>query len=309
MDFVDARCRIGLVTVTYNSSSVLDDFLASVRNSSGVDFHLYVIDNASADDSVAKVRAAIDIPITVIANVTNDGVATGNNQGIEAALADGCDWVFLVNNDTLFAPDLMSSLVIEAERTNAKMMTPTIEAVDPDGSIWYAGGRFSRVHGLLTKHELEGRSLAKARSDTRLTGYAPSCALMVHSSVFDRVGRMDERFFVYFDDADFVWRARRAGYGVWIAGHLHLLHKASALTGGSASDFSVKWMSRNWILMVRKHTRGAFRAYCLTYIATWTLARQLLRLDTPAHSRLRWHNYRESLKIPLSRAALVQGEV
>src|SRR6185369_1902431 len=103
--------KVGAVTVTYNSSAVLNDFLSSFLHQSYQDLRLYIVDNASTDDTLTQVARVASPGICVIANAENVGIATGNNQGIHAALEDGCDSILLMNNDTAFGPDLVGKLV------------------------------------------------------------------------------------------------------------------------------------------------------------------------------------------------------
>ncbi|RYE38977.1 MAG: glycosyltransferase, partial [Hyphomicrobiales bacterium] len=92
----EVQRRIGVVTVTYNSAKVLPDFFESTNRQIGCEFHLYVIDNASRDESVALSRTLAHCATTIIANPDNVGVAEGNNQGIRKALEDGCTHVLLL---------------------------------------------------------------------------------------------------------------------------------------------------------------------------------------------------------------------
>ena len=92
--------KIGLVTVTYNSESVLADFLQSVKNQTYNNYCLYVVDNDSKDKTKKLLQAEANIQL--INNEDNLGVAYANNQGVKLALKDGCEFVLLVNNDTVF---------------------------------------------------------------------------------------------------------------------------------------------------------------------------------------------------------------
>src|ERR1700729_3843408 len=82
--------KIGVVTVTYNGAKVIREFLASLDSQTHSNFILYVVDNASNDDVLDVVSKVSQFRIKVIANPDNRGVAEGNNQGIRAALAEGC---------------------------------------------------------------------------------------------------------------------------------------------------------------------------------------------------------------------------
>src|ERR1700733_2803561 len=98
--------RIGVVTVTYNSASVLPAFLGCVMEQTHREFILFAADNSSTDDTLRMLRGCSDERLKIIANPDNRGVAAGNNQGIVAALEAGCRSVLLLNNDTEFGATL-----------------------------------------------------------------------------------------------------------------------------------------------------------------------------------------------------------
>ena len=302
--------RVGVVTVTYNSADVLDDFLDSASAQQDVELRLYAVDNDSKDDSVERLRAETRLPhVSVVANAHNAGVAEGNNQGIAAALQDGCDWVLLLNNDTVFPPDLVTTLVRNAELDRAKLVAPVIEATEPAHTIWYAGGRirgFSRV----TRHLRVGAPIESAPIERSATGYASTCCLLVHPEVFASVGLMDPSYFVYFDDVDFAARALEAGYRYRLDPGVRLLHKASALTGGKESPFTVSWTARNWPYTVRRNRRGLARLLGLAYVQLWICGRLVVRRDAWQDFLLRQRKFREALTLPLvaaQRAAVPVG--
>jgi GT2 family glycosyltransferase len=93
---------VGVVTVTYNSDRVIDGFLSSLLAQTYDNFVLYVVDNISSDETLARVKAFNDTRIRVIANPDKRGIAEGNNQGIRATLQDGCGLILQFNNDTEF---------------------------------------------------------------------------------------------------------------------------------------------------------------------------------------------------------------
>ena len=80
--------KIGVVTVTFNSSSVLDDFFNSIEQQDYLDFNLYIIDNSSIDDTLSKVESWSFKSKALLKNNNNLGVAAGNNQGIRLARAN-----------------------------------------------------------------------------------------------------------------------------------------------------------------------------------------------------------------------------
>src|SRR5579862_9142466 len=131
---------IGIVTVTYNSGLVIDDFLRSLLAQTYRDFILYIVDNASSDRTLSLVNGYNDPRICIIANSGNLGIAKANNQGITLALSAGCNYVLLVNNDTEFGPALLATLVTGMETHAADMTAPKILFHHDQEVIWSAGG-------------------------------------------------------------------------------------------------------------------------------------------------------------------------
>jgi GT2 family glycosyltransferase len=245
--------KIGVVTVTYNSADVIDDFLASTLRQTYSHFILYLVDNASTDQTLEKLARCRDARIVVIANQKNVGVAEGNNQGVRAALAAGCDSVLFINNDTEFDSALFESLGEGMRRHGADMIAPKILFHDNPEMIWCAGGGFKPSKGYVGVHYGLGEIDRGQFDAVRRLQHAPTCCLLVKQKVFARIGLMDPRYFVYIDDADFCFRAMRAGFHLIYFPSSTVLHKASSLTGGAESDFAIRYCTRNQIYFVLKN--------------------------------------------------------
>lgn len=244
--------QIGVVTVTYGSESVLPEFLESLSQQTYSNFKLYVIDNASKDRTLEMCRARNDLSIAIIANEQNLGVATANNLGIRAALADGCEEVLLLNNDIVFGPDLFGALHSGLARFAAEMSTCKMYYHDAPNTVWYAGGHFRIWHGMTSVHRGTGQLDNGQFDSPQRVAYAPTCCLLVRASVFERIGLMDERYFVYYDDSDFLLRCWRKDIPLWYIPEAKLWHKVSSLTS-STSDFTNAQFAKNRAYFRRKH--------------------------------------------------------
>lgn len=236
---------IGIVTVLYNSSSVLDDFFRTLNDQSFKNFILYVIDNKSADDSLAKARAlseAVSFRTKIIANPDNYGVAKGNNQGIENALKDGCDFVLLSNNDVVLEDTTIETLLREHLALHADMSVPKIYLYQSN-RLYFGGGKFYKFRAS-SVHFGYNKPDGKKYGSTRQINYAPTCFMLIDKSVFDAVGMMDENYFVYYDDTDFIYRSQRIGLKLVYIPLASIQHKESVCTG-RRSDFFYKYLFRN----------------------------------------------------------------
>jgi GT2 family glycosyltransferase len=304
---------IGAVTVTFNSEDVLDDFLESARAQVGVDLRLYVVDSGSSDRTVEKVRAAADSRVVLIENSENVGFAEGSNQGIVRAIADGVDWILLINNDTRFDPQLVRTLHASATKHGLDVVSPLILATEPENAIWYAGGTLSKV-ALVARHQHEGEPATEAPARLTSTGFGSACCLLIKPEVFAEAGMFDPVYFVYFDDVDLASRVIAAGFQYWIEPKAVLVHKASALTGGKRSPFTLRWTARNWPLMIRKRRNGLAKVAALLFVQAWIFARVLLRRDPIDVFALRQRQFAVAMRMdvggpapkPQLRSAVVQ---
>jgi GT2 family glycosyltransferase/acetyltransferase-like isoleucine patch superfamily enzyme len=254
--------KIGVVTVTYNSATVLDDFLRSVQCQTHRNFLLYAVDNASRDTSVKQLQSWADNRLRLLPNSENVGIAEGNNQGTRAALADGCDFILYLNNDIEFGANTFAVLLEELSELDCDMIAPKI--LYGDGvKLWFAGGGFNVAKGYLTYHEGFGDIDRGQFEQARRVSYSSTCCLLLRKRVFDEIGMMDPKYFVYWDDSDFSFRAWKAGMKLFYTPRARILHKVSTLTGGTTSDFTIRYNARGHVYFMLKHL-GFWR--CLYYL-------------------------------------------
>lgn len=287
--------RIGVVTVLYQSAAVLPDFFASLEAQTHRNFMVYCVDNASTDGS-ADLCAQRSAPYVIIVNERNLGVAEGNNIGIRAAMEAGCDSVLLLNNDVVFGPEMFARLLHGLDRHKADMVTPMIYFSDPPDMVWCAGGAFNRLIGYKSIHSGGGaRDSGQFKIDRRIE-YSPTCCVLARTDVFNKVGLMDERYFVYWDDADWMWRAKKAGVSLWYVSDAALWHKVGSLTGGKESDFSIHYGARNMAYFLYKNVnRAAAFAFRIAYGCYYTFNLLLPGRRDVAAKRLR--GWREGLEL------------
>ncbi|MGB3470877.1 MAG: glycosyltransferase family 2 protein [Erythrobacter sp.] len=246
--------RLALITVTFNSSPVLDDFLDALDAQAGRDWILIVVDNASRDDTRQRLNAWVGCKDLVF-NSTNVGFAAATNQGIRRAREIGCEAIVMLNNDTTFTADFTSKLLEFYDRTGALLIAPVITHFGKPGHFWYSGGSLTHWRGGF-------QAFVDTKAHDRPSWpaqFAPGCALFVAMEVFDRVGMLDEQFFVYWEDVDFALRVASEGLEFTVIAEPEVAHKVSALTGAT-SPFSLMMYHRNQVLLMLKHF-GSFVTY------------------------------------------------
>jgi len=278
--------KIGVITVAYNSHHVIDGFVTSLMRQTWSDFSLYAVDNASTDDTIRRLEKYGDQRIRLIANRTNTGAAEGNNQGIRAALADNCETILLINNDTEFGPLLLEKLAGCLEEYSCDMVAPKILFHDSQDIIWSAGGGFSPARGYASHLYGHGDIDAGQFDVPRYVDNAPTTCLLVRKRVFERIGLLDERYFAYVEDTDFCYRAKLAGLRLMYFPSVTLFHKEHSLTGGLGSEFMMRYTTRNRVYFMLKHLgllRGlyyvpAYQAYLLLQFLSRRIGMPILRV-------------------------------
>jgi len=294
--------RIGVVTVTYNSARLLDDFLKSLDVQRYRNFILFAVDSASKDESVERLRSGGKCERVVIVNEANVGIAIGNNQGIRAAIEAGCEYVLLLNNDVVFEEDLFERLVAGIEAEKSAMAVPMIYYFQPSNRIWAAGGAFQPLLGFRNFHRGENREDIGQFSESCLVDFAPACCILIRREVFAQIGLMDERYFVYSDDADFMFRARREKLRVSFIPAAKLWHKVSSLTGGLESDFTCYHAARGRALFLYKNLGRFWGGFWSAVTHFVYRMRPIIRKDTGRRCALKCKGLRDGKKLALATA-------
>jgi GT2 family glycosyltransferase len=290
--------RIGVVTVTFNSGSVLPQFLACLFKQSLSQFILYAVDNQSTDDTLTILKQTKDERLRVIENNENVGVAEGNNLGIRAAMADGCQTILLLNNDTEFPEELFAHLHAGLAENQCDMTTAKILYFEPSDVIWCAGGWLDRKRFLGAFHYGMGEKDTGQYNAARRVTYVPTCCLLMRRSVIDRIGMMDSRYFVYNDDVDFLYRCLQQDLTLWYLPDARLYHKVSSLTGGDGSEFSIRYMTRNRAYFLRKHLQTwQVLLWAIHFLAYTAPRRLLMGHDSFRIWRLRCTSLMEGLRM------------
>lgn len=259
---------IWVVVLNWNGWQDTIECLRSLDKLAYQHYRVLVIDNGSTDDSVARIKEQFP-EIELIETGKNLGFAGANNLGILHALNRGAEFVWLLNNDTLVEPHSLSQLVeVALNNPEAGAVGSVLYYLDNPSQVQAWGG--GRVNFLL------GRT-HHAHQPARLD-YLTAASLLIRRRVFESVGLLDDGFFMYWEDADFGYRMRKAGWKLAVAAETRILHKESA-SSGTKSYRTNLYLSASTVRFFSKHGKAAFAT-----IAVSIAGRALLRLATGA-----WH--------------------
>jgi len=257
------------VVVNWNGWADTIACLVSLMQQQYPTLRVVVVDNGSTDDSVARIRAEFP-KVSVIEAGSNLGFPGGSNIGIECAIKDGADFVWLLNNDTVAPPDTCAKLVARAkQQPKAGLIGSVLYYMhDPTKVQAWGGGNITVWLGHSTHFQ--------APAALGATGYLTFASVLIPRDVILRVGMLYEGFFMYWDDADFALRVTKAGYGLTVAEDTAVLHKEA----GSASRRSPtidRYSTAAGLHFMRRHARVPWVS--MTVFLMLKLVNRVLRLE------------------------------
>ncbi len=240
------------IILNWNGSEETIACLHSMQAQTYLNLHLLVIDNGSVDDSVQKIKSAFP-DISLIENDTNLGFAGGVNVGLRHALAAGAEYVLILNNDLVIDPNCVMEMT-NCLQEDIAFVTAVIYYTNDPNRIWSIGGH---IHPLTLEKTSDARGILDTGqlTDVLSRDFVPGGATMMSRIALEKIGLFDERFFLYYEDADISLRALRAGLKSIVATKAKMWHSVSASAGGTDSPRERYWMARSSIIYFYKHAR------------------------------------------------------
>jgi hypothetical protein len=197
--------------------------LASLYASTYPNSKVIVLDNRSTDGSVEAIRSAFpDIDVVDLKN--NLGYAGNNNVGVEMALRQGADWVWVLNEDTVFDADCLTRLVEVGEADpKVGIVGPMVYHHDEPGVIQSAGGMLGKFWQ--SRHLGQNEADHGQYRDPLQVEWISGCAILVRRAVIEQVGALDSKFFIYWEETEWCIRASRGGWRIVHVPSARLWHK------------------------------------------------------------------------------------
>ena len=231
----------------------------------GAQWHAFIVDNASTDESIDKLSNLGD-DVTLIQSPMNSGWTGGNNQGLKEALRAGFKYFFILNNDALVLPDTIAVLQSSLENhTLNPVLGPVhwdLDQVNPE----FVGAATNPRTGL---PENQAGKDALNRKETNLysTAYIRGAGIFFTADHISQVGFFDDRFFLNYDETDWCFRARQLGFDVLMCKNARILHSGSASIGGYLSPLNVYFLVRNALLFSENYCTKKQRVMVLKGLA------------------------------------------
>ena len=255
--------ELSIIIVNYNVKSYLEQALRSIQKAlKGIASEIIVVDNASSDGSGAMVRQLFP-DVMLIENQGNPGFAKANNQAIEQSQSE---FICLINPDTLVQENIFR-VCLDYMKSHPDVGMTGCKIINPDGTLqlacrrsiptpWVAFTKVSGLSRLFPKSKLFGRynlTYADPNEITEVEAISGSF-MMVRRDVVEKIGGLDETFFMYGEDLDWCYRIGKAGWKiVYLPGTQMVHYKGRSTREASFDELRVFYEAMS--LFVEKHYR------------------------------------------------------
>ena len=248
--------KVFIVILNYNGRDVIKKCLTSVFKIDYPDFEVVIVDNNSSDGSFEMAKSTFS-KASFIRNEENLGFSAGNNIGIRFALERMADYVLLLNNDTEVEAEFLKKLVEEGEKNEAIGVLSPVIFFENKQDVWFSGGKINWLK-MKTAHEQNIK-----KDEVYKTKYVTGCAMLIKAGVFKKIGLFDENFFLYWEDADFCLRARKAGFKSLIVSASWVYH---AEKSEKSNKNKIYWLVFSGLLFFKKNTPFFLRLWISCYV-------------------------------------------
>lgn len=248
------KMKVAFVILSYRN---IDDTVECINSILRIDtprenYSVILVDN-SDDDKTALTEIQKRVTIDYCFSIKNKGYSHGNNFGIKIAYDKGFDYICVINNDTIVSPAFLNELlnVIETKKDVA-LVAPLIHSY-LNKSIWSSGGYYNkfRANYIMTNSQIQDISEAE---------FVNGCCFLFSRTLIDKIGYMDEDYFMYNEDADWCYKIGTIGLKNYVVPKSIIYHKVS-VSSGACSPFQLYYLYKNRLLFIKKNKRGVARVY------------------------------------------------
>ena len=253
---------VAVIVLNWNSWKDTVACVHSLKKLNYDNYKIIVIDNGSTDDSEIQLKQLSGI--TFLQSGKNFGYGGGNNVGIQYAIKLGCDYVWVLNNDTEVDPNALNALV-EYPQSDSCIIGSVIYHFGQRNKVQvYGGGYVNRYFGNTTINDgpLNGKSL----------DFISGASILLSKKIINKLHGFDDRFFLYWEDVDLCFRSCEAGFGLQVADSSFVYHKDG---GANNSPKRLKTFNESAMLFYWFH--GLYHLLLLGFVGR--VIKRISRLD------------------------------
>ena len=265
---------VAIIIVTWNGLEDTIECLESLKNVTYPDYNVIVVDNGSQDNDAGVLKERFGSYIHLIENARNDGFTGGVNVGMKYARDNSqADYILLLNNDTVVAPGFLTEMVKVADSDPTIGVTGAkIYCYDEPEQLQSVYCRVNLLTGqpIQTPLTIDGNIIYKEidrgqYNSIKEVEWVTGCCFLIKRVVMESIGLLDEGFFYYWEETDYCFRARKAGYKTVYVPQAKVWHKG----GRSVKKVwgrSRYYMERNRFIFMKRHaTAWQYRLFLIYF--------------------------------------------
>lgn len=237
-------------------------------------YKLLIIDNDSRDGSEERLRKKYP-DIEIIQTHKNLGFAGGNNVGIKYALDRNADYIGILNNDIIVDKNFLNVLVSTMESDKEiGIIGPTVCDYYNRGKIISAGAKMSLLTGEGAYIHVNEDYYSKKTEKIVMCDYISGCCMLARANIIDKIGNLPEVYFMYFEETEWCFKARKKRLKVICDTDSVIWHKESAAIG-EASPLKQYYLNRNRVLFIKRNANFFHKLVFYVYILLQMIYRSL----------------------------------
>ncbi|ELZ87910.1 glycosyltransferase family 2 protein [Haloferax volcanii] len=248
--------KVTAVILNWNDSERTLFCVESVRDCQYSNLDLIVVDNGSTDNSKQQLESQLRQENLII-NEENLGFAGGMNCGISEALADGTDYIWILNNDIVIEDSGIVQQLVDVFESNDEVgiVSPLVRKHPMTEQVWFSRGEVNFSNGDVGHSNIDISSINRELLQSE---YVPFCSPLIRSEIFDEIGLISEDYFLYYEDADYCQMVVNEGYRIVTAVNSVIFHEVNVSSGGMFSPLFSYYRARNRWLFSKKHGNENF---------------------------------------------------
>ncbi len=244
--------ELSIIIVNFNTKKLTLDCIKSIRNSKpNIKYEIIVVDNASSDGSVNSLKK---LKINLVKNKENLGFAKANNQGIKISKSK---YILLLNSDTIIKKDSLETLVKFAQETKDAGVIGS-KLLNIDGTVQNSVFRFPTIWKSISHYWFKNNILNKYAPTSNTVTQVDAvvgAAFLITPEAIKRVGLLDERYFMYFEDIDYCRKINSTNLKVYYLPKSQIIHIHGASKG-----------KNEYLVKASKIYNGIINYYIITFI-------------------------------------------
>ena len=249
---------LGIIIINYNTYEKTIDCITSIKNTYNGDYKIYLLDNASGNESaeILSEKYSEDPLVEVIIEKENHGYARGNNLCLRKAKSDGCNYALISNNDIVYKEGAIKYMLDDIKSTDALLVGPTV--IKPSGEIqgtvkYHRPGFIEYMlyetytRNFFKKSYEKHKKVPEESADVY---WIAGCTFLVDMEKFEKIGYFDDYTFLFYEEFILSEKAKKAGYRERFCKEAEVMHYHGISMGGALNIVtrSANWRSESYFI-------------------------------------------------------------